>query len=531
MSTCVIILNIRWIKVKILIKIKNDRLCFINRKKLNIEYKNMLNTNVISNNELVFSDEYILLNQKIVCTFLNELIKTYSITTLSFQNIEVLNIILPLINKFKNINSIYVESEEVITYKLCEKLRKINNLKYISFEYIPVYMFELLDKYGIIPESRSEILFTSNFMQTNNLKTYSQLFYKNNIYLQFPLSNEDIQDFNAFCDINRHLKIIHINKINKVNLEQIIYILKENNQKNIKIILHGDEHDENVIEYLRKNNKIIKKKYKISFKLKYSDKYIEDNIVKETNNGILRMCGLLILLIVAFSFIYVFYDNYNSMMKVSKIQKEVTKYIEEKEVKEEIKTIKTLNGLEIKNNYIYSLTEINPDVVGWLKVNNTNIDYAITQTLDNDYYLNYNLYKKKDNNGWLFMDYENNITHTDDNIIIYGHNRYLNGVMFGTLNKTLYKDWYTNKENQIIRLDTLYNSYKYQVFSIYIVPTTNDYLTVNFDDTKSKMEFLNTIKNRSIYDFNITLDENSKILTLSTCQSETTRLVLHAVLV
>ena len=115
MSTCVIILNIRWIKVKILIKIKNDRLCFINKKKLNIEYKNMLNTNVISNNELVFSDEYILLNQKIVCTFLNELIKTYSITTLSFQNIEVLNIILPLINKFKNINSIYVESEEVIS--------------------------------------------------------------------------------------------------------------------------------------------------------------------------------------------------------------------------------------------------------------------------------------------------------------------------------------------------------------------------------------------------------------------------------
>ena len=48
--------------MKILVKIKNDRLCFITRKKLNPDYKNMLNTNVISNNELVFSDEFISLN-------------------------------------------------------------------------------------------------------------------------------------------------------------------------------------------------------------------------------------------------------------------------------------------------------------------------------------------------------------------------------------------------------------------------------------------------------------------------------------
>ena len=93
--------------MKILVKIKNDRLCFITRKKLNPDYKNMLNTNVISNNELVFSDEYIFLNQKIICTFFNELIKTYSITTLSVQSLEVLYIFLPLLSRFKEINSLY----------------------------------------------------------------------------------------------------------------------------------------------------------------------------------------------------------------------------------------------------------------------------------------------------------------------------------------------------------------------------------------------------------------------------------------
>lgn len=309
--------------MKILVKIKNDRLCFITRKKLNPDYKNMLNTNVISNNELVFSDEYIFLNQKIICTFFNELIKNYSITTLSFQSLEVLYIFLPLLSRFKEINSLYLESDEIMPYKLCEKLCKINNIKYISFEYIPQYMFELLDKHGYIPESRSEILFTSKFMETNNLTTYSSIYYKNNIYLEFPFSNEDIQNFNTFCDINKNLKIIHINKLNKEDLETVIKILKNNNQKNIKIILHGNEHDPNVIEYLKKNNKLIKKKYKISFKLKYSNEYIENNIASETNNAVLRMIALVILAIILFSFIYVFYDNYRSMMKVSKIQNEV----------------------------------------------------------------------------------------------------------------------------------------------------------------------------------------------------------------
>lgn len=516
--------------MKILIKIKNDRLQFINKKKLNTEYKNMLNTNVISNNELVFSDEYILLNQKIVITFLNELINNYSINTLSFQNIEIFSLIYKLIPKLKKINSIYMESDEIMTYKLCEKICKLNNIKYISFAYIPVYMFELIDKNGIIPESRNEILFTSNFMETNDLKTYSTIFYKNSILLEFPLSNEDIEDFDTFCNINRHLRIIHVNKINKYFLELVVNTLINNKQKNIKIVLHGDEHDPAVIEYLKKNNKIIKKKYKISFKLKYSKKYIEENFANETNNTILRTCGLIIFAIVIFSFIYVFYDNYKSMMKVSKIQNEVVKYINATDTKD-IETNNNSNSLPIKNNYIYSLKEINSDVVAWLKVNNTNIDYPIVQTLDNEYYLKYNLYREKDSNGWLFMDYDNNTTKIDDNIIIYGHNRYLNGVMFGTLNKTLYKNWYTNKENQIIKFDTLYGSYQYKVFSIYIIPTTSDYLETNFDNSKDKINFLNILKDRSIYDFNITLNENSKIITLSTCQSDTTRLVLHAVLI
>ena len=217
-------------------------------------------------------------------------------------------------------------------------------------------------------------------------------------------------------------------------------------------------------------------------------------------------------------------------MKVSKIQNDVVKYINAKDT-EEINTTKVLNGLEVKNNYIYSLKDINNDITSWLKVNNTNIDYPIVKTDNNLYYLDYNLKKEKDPNGWLFLDYRNSDVKLDDNTIIYGHNRFVNGVMFGTLHKTLYKNWYTDKENQIINYDTVYGSYKFKIFSIYIVPTTTDYIKTNFDSDDEKQEFLNKIKGRSIYDFKVDVDVNTKVLTLSTCQSDTTRLVLHAALI
>ena len=518
--------------MKVLIKIKDDKLSFLNKKKLNTEYKNMLNTNVISNDELVFSDEYIKENYKIIATFLSELIKTYSLTTLSFQNTEVATLFFPILHKIKHITIINFESDEILPYKFCEKLLKCPNIKFVSAQYIPPYMFELLDKYDIIPESRNEILFTSNFMELNGLSTYSSLFYKYTVYLDFPLTSEDLNDFKTFCKINRHLRVVHINIPNKFNLEEVIFILKEYKHRNIKIIIHGDVHDIEVIEYLKKNNKAIKKRYKITLKLKYSDKYIQNNIVKETNNNILRMCGLLMLGIALCSSGYIFFDNYRSMKEVAKIQEEIQDVIIATDPEEIITEIEKENNEKVVvNDYIAALTSINPEAVGWLKVNNTNIDYAILQAEDNEYYLNYNIYKEKDPNGWLFLDYENHTDEVDDNTIIYGHNRYVNGVMFGTLNKALYKNWYTNPENQIIRYDTMYGSYKYRIFSIYTVVTTNDYIMTKFFSDEAKQNFLNTIKSRSIYDFGIDLDINSKIITLSTCQSDTTRLVVHGVLI
>lgn len=519
--------------MKVLIKIDNNKLSFCNRKKLNNEFKNMLNTNVISNDQLVFSDEYIIQNNKLVYNFINELIKTYDINSISFQTNAVAELIMPFINKFKAIQNIYFESDEILPYNFCEKICKMANIQTVSAQYIPQYLFEMFDKYGILPESRNEILFTSNFMETNGLNTYSSIYYKTSVYLYFPAEQNDIEDFTSFCKINNNLKTVIINIPSKFNLEELILIIKENCKKRVKIIIHGDLQNDEVITFLKKYKKSILKKYNISIKLKYSKKFIQDNIIKETNNTILRSCALIMVSIAFLSIGCIIFDRYNSIAKDKKFTTEIKEYIKDNTIKNKDIQIANKNETTIiteNNDYIKTLKEINNEAVGWIKVNNTKIDYSVMQHDDNNYYLNHNIYKNYDSNGWIFMDYQNHKDVLDDNTILYGHNRYINGIMFGTLNKTLNKSWYENKENLIIKFDTLYGSYKFKIFSIYTIKTTSDYLTTSFDNAKDKLNFLNMIKSRSINNFNVDLNEQSKILTLSTCNNEVSRLVVHAVL-
>lgn len=517
--------------MKILIKIKDEKLSFYNKKKLNTEYKNMLNTNVISNDEVVFSDDYIKQNYQIVFSFLNELIKQYNLNTITFQNNDIAELIFPILGNFKTINTLYFESEEILTYKLYEKIIKFGNIKYLSAGYIPQYLFEGLDKYSIVPESRNEILFTSNFMELNGLNTYSSLYYKYTVYLDFPLSAQDKEDFEIFCNINKQLKVVHVNTVNRQDLEEIINIIKDNRHKNIKFIIHEDLHSPEVIEFLKKHSNILKKKYKIHIKLSYSQKFIAENIVKETNNDLLKYISLIVIMLGIGAIGLVMFDNYKSLLKVTAIQEEIETHIIAEEPDEEIIKELEKDNKQIKNKYLASLMSVNPEVIGWLKVNNTNIDYPILQHSDNNYYLDYNIYNEKDPNGWLFLDYENNIDASDDNTIVYGHNRFHNGVMFGTLGNVLNKKWYTNEENLTISFDTLYNSNKYQVFSIYIVNETSDYITTSFENEKDKEEFIKTITERSLNKFNVKVDKESKILTLSTCYGTSQRLVMHAVLI
>ncbi len=176
------------------------------------------------------------------------------------------------------------------------------------------------------------------------------------------------------------------------------------------------------------------------------------------------------------------------------------------------------------------LKEENSDTVGWISVNGTNINYPFVQTTNNTYYLTKDFNKNYNSAGWVFLDYRNNIKNFDQNTIIYAHGR-VDGTMFGSLKNIMKSNWYSNLNNHIVKLSSLYQNTLWQVFSVYKIPTTNDYIKTSFSGDLEYIEFLNLIQGRSEYTFDVVLNASDKILTLSTCYQENERVVLHAKLI
>ena len=173
----------------------------------------------------------------------------------------------------------------------------------------------------------------------------------------------------------------------------------------------------------------------------------------------------------------------------------------------------------------------NSDTIGWLIVNNTNVNYPVVQTTNNDYYLKHSFDKSFNYAGWVFADFRNTFNTLSQNTIIYAHNR-RDDIMFGSLTNALDKSWYTNLKNQLIQFSTPDYDSMWQIFSIYTIEAESYYITTDFSSSESFMNFANTITERSIYDFDIKIEENDKILTLSTCYNDSgMRTVIHAKLV
>jgi len=231
----------------------------------------------------------------------------------------------------------------------------------------------------------------------------------------------------------------------------------------------------------------------------------------------------LIITIIIFVFsltniIFWFIDNQNTNNKIKLIKK--------------ITPIEIVNAESKGNDYLAvdfnNLKKMNNETVGYIQVPNTKIDYPIVKHKNNTYYLTHSFDKSNNNAGWVFLDYRNNFQELANNTIIYAHGR-VDKTMFGSL-KDLLSTEYLNSTEHYIYLSTPTENYVFEIFSIYHVVTTDDYIKTSFD-TDEFSNWLNKIKKRSNYNFNLTVDNNDKILTLSTCYNNNEKLVVHSKLI
>ena len=238
---------------------------------------------------------------------------------------------------------------------------------------------------------------------------------------------------------------------------------------------------------------------------------------------------------------FFFYNNiYISKNTVFVPENNITKdKIEYKEIIDDDTTTNNNNSEDINlfrkfsskyniNNIDFNeLKSINDDVVAWITVDSTNINYPVVLTSDNDYYLEHDINKSYTTNGWTFMDYRNSPDMSDKNTIFYGHNL-LNKTAFGSLSNLFTDKWFKNS-NHKINVRTENGFYTYQVFSVYYIDPEVYYLQTSFYNDERYKDFLNTLVSRSLYDFNEVVGVEDKIITLSTCTEDNkNRKVIHA---
>lgn len=177
---------------------------------------------------------------------------------------------------------------------------------------------------------------------------------------------------------------------------------------------------------------------------------------------------------------------------------------------------------EILDEY-KTLYNKNKSLIGWVKIDDTIIDYPVMQTVNNEYYLTHNLAQNYDKNGSIFMDKDCDIKGPSTNLIIYGHHM-KSGQMFGGLDKYSNKDYY--EKHPTVQFDTIFEKGIYDIMYVFRSKVyTEDEIVFKyyqFIDANSAEEFnsyMEEMSELSLYDTGVTARYGDELLTLSTCDS------------
>ena len=193
--------------------------------------------------------------------------------------------------------------------------------------------------------------------------------------------------------------------------------------------------------------------------------------------------------------------------------------------------IRDENGMLLEYSEIYAQ---NDDLVGWIRIDNTKVNYPVMQTPDNpNFYLDHDFNGNSSAWGAIYAREECDINEPSDNITLYGHNM-RDGSMFAVAHQYISKDVW--EKNPLIFFDTLYEYHTYKIFAVFKTTATvgQGFKYHNMIEAESKEafdEFISTCKELSFYDTGITPVYGDKIICLSTCEYslEHGRLVVAAV--
>lgn len=255
----------------------------------------------------------------------------------------------------------------------------------------------------------------------------------------------------------------------------------------------------------------------------------EHSRLRKTVSQLITVVCLAVFIYSAYALYSSFMDYYQNRQVLAEAQDIFYALPNEEEL--ELEELKELKEGEIRQQFT-ELQNVNTDIVGWISIEDTQLNYPILQSINNEDYLNQNYKGESSMAGSVFMDYRIDIASYSPNTILYGH-RMKDGSMFDGLNKFLDKDFFDN--HKVVKFDTLYESYDAEIFSVYQTTTDFDYIQTDFTSEEDYGLLLHEIQEQSEYPTDIVLNTEDQIITLSTCDykldPDIGRLVVHAKLV
>ncbi len=315
------------------------------------------------------------------------------------------------------------------------------------------------------------------------------------------------------------------------NIFELYQRIKETERKQQEEKKARKEKRRQQLEMLKKVPKVSKQSNKAENKTKLEDfdmemqRQIVEILKKKERKRKILIAACLFMCIISFGYLGAYYQ----------VSAKSAREFEELSAMKEAGALKgTSNKNKVKINLVedeivipdilpeYELIhQKNQKLIGWVKIDNTIIDYPVMQTVNNEYYLDHNFNQEEDRNGCIFMDYQCDVIKGCDNIILYGHHM-KSGKMFGTLNKYSKQSYY--EEHPTIQFDTIYEKGTYQVMYVFRSKVYSEeevtFKYYQFINAASAMEFdsaMNEMAALSLYDTGVTAAYGDKLLTLSTC--------------
>ena len=315
------------------------------------------------------------------------------------------------------------------------------------------------------------------------------------------------------------------------NIFELYQRIKETERKQQEEKKARKEKRRQQLEMLKKVPKVSKQSNKAENKTKLEDfdmemqRQIVEILKKKERKRKILIAACLFMCIISFGYLGAYYQ----------VSAKSAREFEELSAMKEAGALKgTSNKNKVKINLVedeivipdilpeYELIhQKNQKLIGWVKIDNTIIDYPVMQTVNNEYYLDHNFNQEEARNGCIFMDYQCDVIKGCDNIILYGHHM-KSGKMFGTLNKYSKQSYY--EEHPTIQFDTIYEKGTYQVMYVFRSKVYSEeevtFKYYQFINAASAMEFdsaMNEMAALSLYDTGVTAAYGDKLLTLSTC--------------